>query len=126
MRCTAGTTFVFCFVHIGLLYVLPYVSKAAPLVMYVCGVLIDDLNNSYSLAMNGIVISIQRIRKECGRKLPWPSARYEPRICMEGQRKFTKDVRIVFVLAEIRTRHVPNTNQKLYLEPCCSVMSEKD
>jgi hypothetical protein len=94
--------------------------------MYISGVLIDDLSNSYSLSMNGIVISSQRIRKEYGRKLPWPSVRYEPRICMEGLRKFTKDVRIVFVLAEIRTRHVPNTNQKLLLEPCCSVMSESD
>jgi hypothetical protein len=130
MSCTARTkTFVFRFVHVGSLYVLlPYVSKdkAAPSVMYICGVLIDDLTNSYSLSMKGIVISSQRIRKECGRKLLWPSVRYEPRICVEGVRKFTKDVRIVFVLAEIRTRHVANTNQKLYLEPCCSVMSERD
>jgi len=123
MRCTARTkTFVFCFVHVGLLYVLlPYVSKgkAATLVICDCGVLIGDLNNSYSLVMNGIVINSQRIRKECGRKLPWPSVRYE------GLRKFAKDVRLVFVLAEIRTRHVPNT-KKLYLEPCCLVMSERD
>jgi len=91
--------------------------------MYICGVLIDDVTNSYSLSMKGIVISSQRIRKECGRKLPWPSVRYEPQICVEG---LTKDVRIVFVLVEIRTRRVANTNQKLYLEPCCSVMSDGD
>jgi hypothetical protein len=99
-------------------------GNAAPLVMRICGVLIDDLSNSYNLGMSGIVISSQRIRKECRMKLPWPSVRYEPQICMEGLRKFTKDVTVVFVLAEIRTRHVPNTNQKPYLETCCSVMSE--
>ena len=112
-----------------MLYVLPpYVSegKAAPPVTYICGVLIDDLTDSYSLSVKGIVISSQRIRKECGRKLPWPSVKYEPRMCVEGLRKFTKDGRIVFVLAEIRTRHVANTNQKLYVEPCCLVMSERD
>lgn len=67
MRGTARTkTFVFCFVHVGLLYVLPYVSKgkAATTVMYVCGVLMDDLSNPYSQAMIGIVISSQRIRKD--------------------------------------------------------------
>jgi hypothetical protein len=35
-----------------------------------------------------------------------------PGICLEGERRLTKNLTIVGILAEIRTEHVPNRSQR--------------
>jgi hypothetical protein len=75
------------------------------------------------VAVNGIVVSGQWMRNDVEGSVR--GLVYDPWLCMEGLRKITKGVTIVFVLAEIRTGHVPSTNQKLNLGPTCSVTSVK-
>jgi hypothetical protein len=48
-----------------------------------------------------------------------PNIRLSPSICVEGQRKSKKKLRIVGVLAEIRIVHLSNKNKVLLFEMTC-------
>jgi hypothetical protein len=46
--------------------------------------------------------------KRCARKMLWPNVEYYPRTYLDGLRKTTKTLKIVYLSTDIRTKDLPN------------------
>jgi hypothetical protein len=84
------------------------------LIIIICGLFNDAINNSDYIASNDRRFNESWIRKDVeGSCLSWPSLRHYPNIWLEGLRKTTKSSpRIADVRAKIRTRNLSNTKQE--------------